>query len=47
VILAVAVEMFPPLDLVVPLIQYVVAQMTPVMMRKASGVRADEQQNRK
>jgi hypothetical protein len=37
VIIAEAVEKFPTLDL----IQYVVARMTPVMMRKTSGVRAD------
>jgi hypothetical protein len=41
VIIGEAVEKFPTLDLILPLIQHVVVRMTPVMMRETSGVRED------
>jgi hypothetical protein len=41
VIIAKAVKKFPTQDLILPLIEYVIARMKPVMMRETSGVRAD------
>jgi hypothetical protein len=40
-IIAEGVKRFPTLDLILPFFQYVIAQMTPVLLREASGVRPD------